>query len=282
MVTVQKERFNKGVSRQELLQAVKASPAAVADHDKTAWLSLFSAVGLVNDPVGSRPHRGEAALGRFYETFIAPNEIHFEIHNDWVCGMTVVRDVTIHIRMPTGQAVSVPAHIRYEMTEEQGAPRIAGLFAHWELMPMVTGTLSSGFKGVVSYARLSVRMLACQGLGGMLGFVRGFTGVGRRGKRQAEKLLAALSQGDVETAGAVLSANARVEAPAGTTRTPAEAGEWLQGLNWSKLIAAGPTVTASVEVRHTTGAVLLSFLGRRIERVVFYIEDAHAFADSDS
>ena len=37
---------------QALLDVVNASPEAVAQHDKTAWLDLFAASGVVEDPVG--------------------------------------------------------------------------------------------------------------------------------------------------------------------------------------------------------------------------------------
>ena len=42
---------------EELLELVNRSPAAVAIHDKQAWLELFSRAAVVQDPVGTAPHR---------------------------------------------------------------------------------------------------------------------------------------------------------------------------------------------------------------------------------
>lgn len=262
-------------SNRDLIAVVDASPAAVAVHDKAAWMGLFARGGEVNDPVGSRPHRGESAISRFYDTFIAPNDIRFEVDHDVVCGMTVVRDLVIKTRMPTGLAVDVPTHIRYELVEEHGQLRIRGLYAHWELMPMVLGTLKSGLKGLLTYARLSVRMLACQGVGGVLGFMRGFAGIGRDGKRRAQALLTALSRGDMADAGSLLAPGAILELPAGSVVPLADGGCRLQGLSWTKGIAAGRGVTATVRVGPARGVALMEFDGqRRIHRIRFYIETA--------
>jgi len=99
-------------SDQEKLALVKASPEAVAQHDKTAWLNLFTTDALVNDPVGSKPHVGHAQIGRFYDSFIAPNKITFAPEHDTVCGDTVVRDLTIVTILLTGLTVPVATHIR--------------------------------------------------------------------------------------------------------------------------------------------------------------------------
>lgn len=157
-----------------LLAVAKASPAAVARHDRDAWLSLFATNALVNDPVGSRPHVGRAALGRFYDTFIAPNAIRFEVHREKVTGMTVMRDVSIVTTMSSGLTISVPAIIRYEIVEEFGQLKIRGLYAYWRLLPMIGQVLGSGIKGLMTMASLSVQMLKHQGLRGVLGFMRGF------------------------------------------------------------------------------------------------------------
>lgn len=256
-----------------LLATVRASPDAVAVHDKAAWVGLFAADGEVNDPVGSRPHVGRAAIERFYETFIAPNDIRFEVDQDLVCGATVVRDVVIETRMATGLRVAVPAHIRYELVETGGGPRIRRLCAHWELLPMVGQTLRGGLRGMRTQLLLGARMLACQGPGGVLGFMRAFRGVGRRGKRRAESLLAAAARGDAAAVAAGPAAGAVIELPAGTPARPADLAG-LRGLTWHKTIAAGRTVTATVAHEGVRGVVLLEFgRRRRIERVVFYFPD---------
>ena len=46
---------------EELLELVGRSPAAVAIHDKQAWLELFSHSAAVQDPAGTTPHRRTAS-----------------------------------------------------------------------------------------------------------------------------------------------------------------------------------------------------------------------------
>ena len=81
--------------------------------------------------MGSRPHlsgvydarsrrRGAGPLGRFWETFIAPNQIRFLVENDFVDGLDVVRDLTIEITMAPGVVVHTPMHLLYELREEAG------------------------------------------------------------------------------------------------------------------------------------------------------------------
>jgi hypothetical protein len=45
-------------SRAELLAVVERSPTAAGAHDRAGWVGLFTTDGTVEDPVGSRPHRG--------------------------------------------------------------------------------------------------------------------------------------------------------------------------------------------------------------------------------
>lgn len=235
-------------SDQDRLDAVKKSPAACAVHDKATWLSLFAADGSINDPHGSAPHNHLDARERFYETFIAPNGIHFDVNHDIVCGDTVVRDVTIQTTLSTGLVVDVPTHIRYRLIEDNGVLKVAALHAHWELLPMVLGTLKTGWQGFVSYGKLTVHMLKHQGLGGMLGFMRGFIGVGRAGKTNAETFLKALSEGDVATATTLMADQARFFVPGVNPARLQDLAAALPKLSWDKLTAAGDTVTATTFV----------------------------------
>lgn len=193
------------LDRDEMLATTRVSPAFVARHDKRGWLDLFATGGVVEDPVGSAPHckgrlrrqGGEDALERFYETFIAPNEIRFEVHRDLVAGNTVVRDVDIHTRLSTGLEISVPAHLVYELTSEEGRVRIRRLAAHWELVKLSRQALSSGFAGLRTMTRLGWRMFSIQGLGGVTGYLRGMRrGIFRRGPETARVFANALEGRD--------------------------------------------------------------------------------------
>ena len=62
-------------------------------------MGLFTPGGLVEDPVGSRPHRGRHAIERFYDTFIGPRDITFHRDTDVVVGNTVVRDLELEVTM---------------------------------------------------------------------------------------------------------------------------------------------------------------------------------------
>ena len=254
-----------------MLACVRASPEAVAAHDKAAWLGLFADDAEVHDPVGSRGHRGHSAISRFYDTFIAPNDIHFEVLAEGACDDVVFRDVVIHTRMGTGLAVAVPAHIRYRLTTaDDGALRVRRLDAHWELRRMVGQSLRAGPRGWITHARLSTHMLACQGLGGVLGFMRGFRGVGTRGTHVATRFLHAIRAGARGDAAALLTADAVLREPGRQDVALDRLCASVGNLQWHKLIAAGRHVTASLERDGTPGLALFTLDRRRIERLRFH------------
>ncbi len=230
----------------ELLAAVKASPAAVATHDRAAWVGLFAADGQVNDPVGSRPHTGRTAIKKFYDTFIAPNTIRFHVEHDVVCGMSVFRDLTIETVMPGGVTLRVPMHLRYDLIEEAGSLKIHRLYAHWELLPMIFQLLGTGLGGLWTAIKLGPQLIAHQGLDGVFGFMRGFSGVGGAGKRAVDAFLAAVSRGDTGAAEVQMAPGAVLELPAGERLLLTGFVARARKLEWRKLIAAGRTVTATV------------------------------------
>lgn len=255
-----------------MLACAAASPEAVAAHDRATWLALFAEDAEIHDPVGSRAHAGPDAIARFYDTFIAPNTIHFEVAHELACGDTVARDVIIHTRMPTGLALGVPAHIRYELTGSENALRVRRLCAHWELAQMIGQTMRAGMKGLRSHAGLSGHMLRNQGFGGMLGFMRGFGGVGNRGKTRAESCLRALRDGHRTELQQHLGAACRIQRPDQPAVSPKELADGIRGLFWEKLIAAGDCVTASIRIGERRGIALFQFKSlRQIEQLRLYI-----------
>lgn len=254
------------------LALVKASPQAVAEHDKAAWLNLFSYDALVNDPVGSAPHTGHAAISRFYDSFIAPNDIRFDADQDVVCGMTVVRDLTIVTRLPTGLEAAVATHICYELTQENEQLKIHRLYAHWELMPMVLNTLSAGFIGLRSYVKLSVRMIQCQGVSGVMGFMRGFLGGGRGRRKKGEEFLSRLAQDNAPGAKAMLSAGAVLISAPGTHISVEQLSADMQGMRWHKVLAGGDRITASIRHKNRSGVMLMVMnRQKQITQVVLYL-----------
>jgi ketosteroid isomerase-like protein len=116
----------------------RRSQAAVRAKDRAAWLSLFAADAVVQDPIGPSPfdeagtgHRGTAAIAAFYDSVIAPNEsITFEIESSYLCGDEVADAGVIRTVLPGGRHVAV-VHGVYTY-RVNGAGQIAALRAYWE------------------------------------------------------------------------------------------------------------------------------------------------------
>lgn len=171
--------------RQQLLDLVASSPRAVAAHDKEGWIGLFGRDYLIEDPVGSRPVRGPSRdpISRFWDAFIAPNDIEFVVHQDYVDGLHVVRDVTIEITLPTGVQVVTPAHLRYEAARTGSGLEVRRMAAHWEPLPVYRQLLHPGVAYLRSMGSMGGRMLRHLGPVGTAAFVGAVRSVGERGKQ---------------------------------------------------------------------------------------------------
>lgn len=244
--------------RDAMMATVEGSPAAVADHRKDDWLALFTEDGLVNDPVGSAPHRGTDELAAFYDTFIGPNAVTFHTEHDIVCGDTVVRDLTLEIAMADGVTLMVPAHLRYVLASPS---RIAGLYAHWELPSMVGQMLGKGVGALPVSGRLATRLLRNQGLGGSLGFARGFVRTGSAHKRIATAFFD-------DPAASQMSATYG----AGPTVPSLTIVDELTGWRVGKTIAAGDYVTMSLTRGDERAVALCRFTHRTLADVTVYVE----------
>ncbi len=246
---------------EQLLQHVEKSPAAVAIHDKKAWMSIFGQYHIVEDPVGSSPHvgglydakdaeRGHGALGRFFDTFIAPNKLSFDVQQDIVCGQHVVRDLTINIEMSPTIKASVPMHLLYELGQEDGEWKVVRLAAHWELIPMVMQLLKKGFACAGVLFDLTLRMFKYQGVRGILGFSAAALNVGNKGRHQMQEFVAAFNQKDLSRLMATCSSDAAIIFwPYGSKAlSPSQWMEATEGsLSITKLLVAGEAVTLSVQ-----------------------------------
>lgn len=243
----------------ELRDAVLASPRAVAVHDRAAWVGLFTRDAVVNDPVGSAPHRGYDAIARFYDTFIAPNDIVFEVAHDFAGPATVVRDLAITITMSTGARVRVPMHLRYEIAVEDGDLRISYLAAYWELLPMVGQLMTTGLAGLHAGTRLGGLLLRNQGVAGLRGMARACTGIGRTGKQITHRLCAAAAAGDTATVTELAGGRETVRLWADESIPPAELVARARGLRYGKTLAAGRSVTVSGETPDGPVLLILEF-----------------------
>lgn len=262
MVGQQSEAGLDVATESELIDLVEGSPTAVAVHDRAAWLSLFNPDAEVNDPVGSAPHVGVEAIGRFYDTFIGPNTITFQVERDVVTGMSVVRDLHVTTVMSTGATLRIPMHLRYIADDADGELKIARLYAHWELPSMIEQLMRAGGKGILASAKLTPQLVSNLGPGGVVGFMRGFVRVSRRGKDSATRFLSAVSDGRAADVEASLEGGATVEWN-DVAIGAAEFGRRAEGIQWSKIICAGRTVTVSVESDDEFGVALFEFGSRR-------------------
>ncbi len=116
----------------------RRSQAAVKVRDREAWLSLFAADAVVQDPVGPSPfdpagggHHGLEAIAAFYDTVIAPNEqITFEIENSYLCGNEVADVGIIRTVLPGGKHVAVVRGVYTYRCNDAG--QLVALRAFWE------------------------------------------------------------------------------------------------------------------------------------------------------
>jgi hypothetical protein len=274
--------------RTTLLETAINSPRAVAAHDRNSWMNLFAEYHVVEDPVGSRPHiggifdksdneRGRGALGRFFDTFIAPNDIVFLVDRDIVCDRHVVRDLTIEIRMAPTVIVRVPMHLLYELIEEKGQLKIQRLAAHWELGTMLKQVARPSAAHLRINNELGLRMLKLQGLSGVGGFMRALSSVGEAGKKSVRRFAECLEQQDKSGLSSLLSTDVRIEIPYGSDPVGIDlllaAG---QQLTLTKMLAAGDAVTASFLLNNQHRGVAFFYFNRRsmkICRAVFYWDE---------
>ena len=243
----------------QCMAVVEQSPAAVAVHDKDAWLGIFAMTAIVEDPVGSRPHISVVpgastsrapndALSRFYETFIAANDIRFHVNRDIVCGLHVVRDLTLEIAMSSEVTVRVPMHLLYELQEECGELRVSRLAAYWELRPMLQQQMAFSWPHLKVAVASAWRMLRFLGFGGTAGFIRAVSSVGVAGKQRANKFSECFNHRRTEELVALFaSTEVLIHFPCGERSLTIEQFSAMDGeLQAGKILAAGNVVSASM------------------------------------
>ncbi len=245
--------------RSALLDAVDRSPLMAAEHDRAGWVGLFTADGQVEDPVGSRPHVGPEQIGRFYDTFIAPRQIVFRHEADIVSQTSVIRDVVLEVGMGPAVTMRIPAVLRYDLRDVATHWRIERLRAYWELPAMVVQFAGNGFAAGPQALELSRALVRNQGLRGSLGFAAGFRGARFRGKRTVRAFLTAVAAGDQLRAWRSLGPGALITRGERNPVKFSAFSDELTGTSWTKLIAAGSSVTVSL--RGPRPGVLIAELG---------------------
>lgn len=250
-----------GADSDRLLAAVERSPEAAARHDRDAWVALFTDDGRVVDPVGSRPHVGTHELRRFFDTFIGPRDITFHRDVDIVSGHSVLRDLTLGIRMSASVSLAVPAILHYELRDVGPTPQIVALRAYWELPPMMWQFARTGVAAVPAGLALTRALLSNQGLSGTAGFLSGVPAPRRRQRALLTAALTALSVGDDL---AIRRALSGVHLPEGFDQIRAR----LRGAHWRRPLSAGRSAVATVHAGDGALVLLADFTGSaRIERL---------------
>jgi hypothetical protein len=229
-----------------LMEPVLASPELVGRHQREAWLALFAGSAVIEDPVGLPPHRRHGGeLEAFWETYIAPNQIRFEVLLSVVADPLVVRDVVIHTRLRGGARTVVPARLLYELVDEEGALKIRRMAAHWDLSRAMLGTLGSGWAGLRAALAQSWRILRRQGPGRFLGFFGGALGALLRGPgRSFARFRRAVDTRDPELLARLLAGGGRALLHPGERElSPPEVLESLPPHSCVAPVRSGPTVS---------------------------------------
>ena len=234
-------------TRADMLATAERSPAAAGARDRKAWVGLFMSNGRVEDPVGSTPHRGIAAIGRFYDTFIGPRDIRFHPDVDIVVGPIVVRDGELEVTMASTVTLRVPAYIRFDLQDDAGELKIAALSAFWELPAMLGQFLRVGIRAVPAVLQLSRLLLTNQGAVGTLGFLGGFRGIGTGSKGVVARFLDAACAGDEVGMRRRLVGRVHISSGDDLQLSAADLLRHLSGARWRKLIGCGHAVVASTD-----------------------------------
>lgn len=265
-------------TRAELLAAVERSPELVRAHDRAGWVDLYTPDAQIEDPVGSRPHRGPAEIDRFYSTFIAPREITFHRGTDLVVDDTVIRDVDLEVALSGALTMRIPAVLRYDLAAADSGPKIARLQAFWELPLMVGQFLRAGPRAVPVAGALTAALLRNQGVAGAGGFLAGLRGAGRTGKREFVGFLGDARAGDEVAVRRRLAKGARLTL--GETR-PLSAADLLDRLTdhrTEKVIAAGRHIAVALDMGRETGSGRAVIIGD-VEKNPFAVTRIRLFED---
>ena len=218
-----------------VIALVNRSPELVDKHDRAGWLDLFSSNAIVEDPVGAGSNRkgkdmrnGKDALGRFYDIFIGPNKIKFDVRQDIVISNELVREVSIHTTLPNGAITIVHSYLTYRIVEEDGQPKIESLRAHWNLGKSALDMIkNNGFKGMSGSTVQFGTMIKVQGMKRIMQYFgviyRGILG---KGLRTANAFATAVNAKDEGAFARLFDTGATIHFPAGSK--PLLAGDFLK------------------------------------------------------
>lgn len=170
----------------ELLNVVKQSPILAKRATKAEWLNLYAKGATVEDPVGSGIHykseegvRRKSDLGNFFDAFIAPNKIDFEVQEDQVFGDYVIRKVLIHTKISGKTKIDVPTNLVYKLKQEldennKSVWKIESLKAFWPLSSMINKALHTR-RFPLDFSTMGYRLLRHLGVKSTFTYMKGLS-----------------------------------------------------------------------------------------------------------
>lgn len=224
------------MDKNRIMALVNKSPELVDRHDRAGWLDLFSSNAIVQDPVGAGPNRkgkdmrkGKDALGRFYDIFIGPNKIKFDVHQDVVVGDEMVREVSIHTTLPNGAITIVHCYLIYRIVEENGQPKIESLRAHWDFGNNALALMkNNGFKGMTGSTVQFGTMIKVQGMKRIIEYMGAmYKGILKKGIKAANAFATAVNAKDEAAFARLFDTGATIDFPVGSQ--PISTGDFLKG-----------------------------------------------------
>ena len=248
----------------KIIALVDRSPELVGKHDREGWLNLFSMNAIVQDPVGAGLNRkdkdmrkGKDALGRFYDIFIGPNKIKFDVHQDIVVGDEMMREVSINTTLPNGAITIVHCFLIYKIVEENGQLKFESLRAHWDFGRNAMALMkNNGLKGITGSTVQFYTMIKVQGMKRIIEYMGAmYKGILKKGIKAANAFAAAVNARDEAAFAKLFDTVAVIEFPVGGKSIAAS--DFLKGagkdvkLEFKSLRSGGWFTSGAVDV--TTG-----------------------------
>lgn len=208
-------------TRDEILELAQRSPQCVRAHDRDGWLDLFSDDAAIEDPVGSpAAPKSTGVLARFWDAFIQPNEISFDVSADYTFANATLRDALIHTVTPSGVSVDVEAYLEYRITVRAGVRKVERMRAFWSLRKMVLFVMKSGPRAWFAMTGLFANMIRHLGIRWVARYLASlWRTVGERGAHTVNAIAKALNDRDEARLATIFASNAAIER-AGTLFRP--------------------------------------------------------------
>ncbi len=201
------------LTREAILAVVEQSPVLVGEHQREQWFDLFTDEAVIEDPVGSpAAAKATGVMARFWDAFIAPNKITFDVSADYTFANSTLRDAVIHTTTPSGVSVDVEAYLEYRVCTRAGAQKVERMRAFWSLRKMVLFVVKSGPSAWFAMTGLFAGMIKHLGIGWVASYLASlWRTIGAQGERTARAIAEALSKRDDARLATLFASGATIE-----------------------------------------------------------------------